>query len=985
MEPRSEGRVRARGLIWDVAGADGDRLDLRCADGDMTGLEFTIFAPPEIVEPVAPVLDPRQPAPLVDWRLFHRAEALRSISGRDTFAVRSPGRVGIEPYQLVPLLRALEMPRVRLLLADGVGLGKTVQACLIAAELIVRRRAHRILIVSPPGPLLSQWERETRLRFGLKFTPITSAADLWDIRRASERGANPFDAMALCLTSLDFARQDHVMEELRRTAWDLVIIDEAHHCTALGTGGVTDRRRLAALLAARSDGLLLLTATPHDGRDAHFASLIALLDPSLVDGGGVLSGRTYRRHVVRRLKAHIVDPATGAQLFHRRQVTPVRVDVLGPEHETARMFHRALAAFVVPRLRGRDGDGLAFVSLLKRSASTITACVATLRVVIDRLARDEPETKAEKAERARALKAWRRRAARFGGLSAAEEAGQAVLEAEAMAETLRLDPGDEAAALLRLGLAAETADPRLAALVQEVRLIRLEHPRANILIYTEYADSQDAAARALRCIGVDVLTIAGGDTDAAREAAAERFGGEDGLILISTDSLSEGLNLQRHCFHLIHLDLPYNPNRLEQRNGRIDRYGQTNMPDIRYLYVPGTFEERLLLHLIVKYEKARASLDVMPDTLGVTAEPDGLPLMRGFSEPSHDLFRDDATSIRSLDRAVEDTNPETLSSLLREIDRAFDAFDLMAVSHGWYAAHGINAGPPVLRQAAAARGEPDDLTGFVRDVIARETGERTAGNILRPPSFWLDGLEGLPGISAGQVRITGDPSSPPTMTEAFLGRAHPLVMRAIALASRLPAAVSVALGPEPGLLLTFLAELPAGGRIVFRRLVGVLARDGQSPVACDPLAFATPSHAEAVWDRWFAAWPGAVRAEAQDLALDIAAEWERSFLRDDEAVWREDLARSREWVRLRADRLCGPVAPAAGDLFGAPAGGEGWRHDPDPVTRLAGFAASAEAGPATRREAIETLETWHTRSRRDEPGPMTLRQIGMLMVVPADV
>src|SRR5262249_9336209 len=159
-------------------------------------------------------------------------------------------------------------------------------------------------------------------------------------------------------------------------------IDEAHHCV----GEENQRQRLAELLAKKADGLLLLTATPHDGYDPHFASLMALLDPSLVDGSGRLVGTAYRRHVVRRMKSHI-RTTSGAPLFRERIVAPVRVDVTGAPG--VREFHKALSALVVPRLQrphDRKGltDALAFVSLLKRSMSTIAACLATLRVVADR-------------------------------------------------------------------------------------------------------------------------------------------------------------------------------------------------------------------------------------------------------------------------------------------------------------------------------------------------------------------------------------------------------------------------------------------------------------------------------------------------------------------------------------------------------------------------------------------------------------------------
>ena len=149
--------------------------------------------------------DPRpdEAGSLEDWRRYTYGLA----AGSDTRSgAVPPGRVAIEAYQRVPLLRALDMVRPRLLLADGVGLGKTIQAGLIAAELLVRRRAHRILMVCPPGPLLRQWEQEMRLRFGLRFTPIADSAGLREARRGLELGGNPFEATALCLTSMDFAK-----------------------------------------------------------------------------------------------------------------------------------------------------------------------------------------------------------------------------------------------------------------------------------------------------------------------------------------------------------------------------------------------------------------------------------------------------------------------------------------------------------------------------------------------------------------------------------------------------------------------------------------------------------------------------------------------------------------------------------------------------------------------------------------------------------
>jgi hypothetical protein len=796
-----------------------------------------------------------------------------------------------------------------------------------------------------------------------------------------------------------------VLAELERSTWDLVIIDEAHHCVGFGSGVSREntwRRRLAEVLARRSDGLLLLTATPHDGHDAHFASLIALLDPSLVDGAGGFIGRGYRRHVIRRMKAHIRDPRTGAPLFRRRRVIHVKVDVVGPEHEAVREFHLALSAFVVPRLR-RPGvdDALAFVSLLKRSVSTIAACLQTLRVVMERLARHEAgdvETKTAQRERARTLRAWRRRVARFGTLGAVDEANQEALEIESMAEALRAEPDSEPVRLVRLGLDAEAHDPKLSAIILEVRLIRLSHPRANILIYTEYTDSQVAAARALSLapgIEGEVLSIGGQDDDQARATAAQRFAEFDGLILISTDSLAEGLNLHRRCFHLIHLDLPYNPNRLEQRNGRIDRYGQQHEPEIRYLYIPGTFEESLLLHLISKYEKARSSLDVMPDTLGVTASQNDYeaPLTGGLSEDPADLFETGAELIQTLDRAVGDINPEAVAELMREIDRAFDAFDLMAVAHGWYGARGLNAGMEQIAHTEQASNCAEDLPAFVEAVIEAEAGEASPGlDQIRLPKTWVHGLDGLPGFdpAAGALRFTRDFESwsdAAGRATGFLGHAHPLVLRAIRHGCRLPASIVVCRDDYLGLLLTFELEIPVAHRIALREIVAVIARPDRPPRECDQwLNLGIPgAPVDAVWDRLFSYWASPARADAELFADRIAAQKHAAFVARYEDLRREETARVREWLRIKADLLCGTFIAPTSDLFGKADAGPIWRVQEDPATRLVSFATCREMPGSKRREANETLEIFRQIEPSNAmPGAIVARPIGMLMLVPRD-
>ncbi len=1044
-------QVSARGLAWDVTeiaplGAQ-TILRLRCAAGDMAGLEWDVLHPMEPVELLRAELRPDSPASLAAWRLHNQACLLDQVLGPNDMLATEPGRVKIEPYQLVPLMRALELPRPRLLLADGVGLGKTIEAGLIICELISRRRAHRVLVMTPAGPLLVQWAQELRQRFGLRFVSITDAASLQEQRRKLELGNNPFDAIALCLTSLDFAKQERVLEELERSAWDLAIIDEAHHCISGSASPDRDdtlRRRLAEVVARRSDGLLLLTATPHDGYDPHFASLIELLDPSLVDGRGGLVGSAYRRHVVRRLKSHIRHAETGEPLFRERRVIPVRVEVGGDATTPVQRFHLALAALVAPRLRRGAGsrdhvDALAFVSLLKRSVSTISACVNTLRVVAERYGQADPNTAVAtglQKERARALRAYRKRVLRFGVLDATAEGDLAELEADGMAADLHgfaatepastvrtrrrgADPTAEALdALIRLGDMAVPHDPKLAALADEVRSIRAERPGANILVYTEYADSQLAALRVLReaaGIGGEVLAINGLDSERDRTRAAERCAEQDGIILVSTDSLAEGLNLQQRCRDLIHLDLPYNPNRLEQRNGRIDRYGQPHEPRIRYLYLAGTFEESLLLRLIGKYEKARAQMGIMPNTLGVTTDEEhwNTGLVAGFAERQAMLFADEPTAIRTLEQVAQEENSDSYRDLLHEIDRAFEGFDRSAVQHGWWADQGSNANAAQTVVANASRQRSDallgriDLPDFVAAAITAETRcTAVEARSLRLPADWLGGLDGLPGFDADEqvLRFTRNRSrlrDRAGRSLAFLGRAHPVVRKAISRMQRLDVAacdcrVSAARwdeGTALALVLFFGVTLRSAVRVEFQRMIGVLVAEHGNPIAFEGPSqwghLAAPDRAlstSGLWCRLFAHWAPARQAESEAVAATaVQCEVARVSVERKQQTER-DVSDLQHWLHHRANDICGTFVPNTGDLFGAVAQGPSWSFISAPLDRLAAFATDGGNPPTQRRAANSTVELYQRRGKEQEARmlsvPATLRPIGMLMLVP---
>lgn len=1033
----------------------------------MRGIEIDLLHPFEAVIPVVTELDPRRAGRLAQWRLYHEAFLLEQALGPSALLAVQPGRLDIAPYQLVPVMRAIRMSRPRLLLADGVGLGKTVQAGLVMAEFIARRRAHRILVVSPAGPLLEQWRTEMRDRFGLRFETITSSGDLQELRRSLVLGANPFDHMSYCLTSIDFAKQEKVLQDLERTVWDLVVIDEAHHCVSLGSGADAEdsqRRRLAEVLARQTDGLLLLTATPHDGYDAHFASVVELLDPSLVDGRGGLRGERYRQHVVRRLKQHIKDPETGEPLFKDRQVFPCAVIFSPDSHPRFAAFQQALIAAIAPRLkqavrRQKYGEVLAFLSLLKRSVSTAAACLQTLTVIRDRYTEMASSGEAEaesRRQRLKTLREYRKRLERFGALSFEEEQDQAFLEAEDMAADL-LDNGleefagrieeiqrtqrrlreqgkriqttrDALDALVAMAQEALQEDPKQGALLREVQAIRRDKVKANILVYTEYTDSQDAVVAHLRealtmgDLQGEVLAVSGSDSETTRTAVTERFKTHDRIVLVSTDATSEGLNLHARCHHLVHVELPYNPNRLEQRNGRIDRYGQKEIPIVRYLYLAGSFEERLLMRLVAKYERQRARLTFVPNTLGglTTDDAQTVRLLEGLAEEENCLFKVPPREIRLVEDEPEDTTTPAYQELLSEVERAMTGFEKNAKSHAWLGDAGLNAEARLAADAERARQEGASLSDvdLVKFVCAALEADSQAGAIhrgmngvieLRLPPSWDHGLKDLPGYDAcgPTLLLTEDRSRNQDERErqlGYLGRAHPVVRRALSRVRNirfgetgvwLDRRVSALAAPvdHPALLCTFLGAIESPRGHEFERVLAVQVDcEGRCVVFDHPdqwlklLDRGKAISPKDLWDCHFAAWGDAWSSQALDASRAAFERIAKPWYAEHARLCEDEYGEGEKWLRTRVEAICGPVQQAQPGLFEEAADLPRWATETAPLERLAAYATDGKNSVAARREADGILRLFRMREKdlaaHHEARTLAPVPLGLLMLLP---
>ena len=514
-------------------------------------------------------------------------------------------------YQLRPAELALAGIRPRVLLADVVGLGKTLEIGLILAELIRRGRGERILVVTPQQ-VLAQFQQELWTRFAIPLVRLDSVG-IERIRREIPAGRNPFLYFKRVIVSVDTLKADQYGHHLENMDWDVVVMDESHNLV----GSRTRRNRLAHLLAHRTDALLLASATPHNGDAASFAQLIDLLDP-----------------------AAIADPKsyTVADIDHlylrRTKVSPeVRADLGGrwPDRGPTRPVRRAASAAeekVFAELAGTWlGDApppgpnrLWPYTLLKAFLSSPAALSSTVR------------------------RRWK---------AITNDAGDA-------------RPGQdprEPEALGRLAELAEAIGPddttKLQALVEELRAVRERDAGTRVVVFSESVPTlkwlhEELPARLGLTRQGQVELMHGGLNDTEQNAIIERFGLSTSpvRVLLTSDVFSEGVNLHRHCHRIVHYDIPWSLIRIEQRNGRIDRYGQHDPPEFSALILTsatdGALDDRTVAEKLLHREaEAHRSLG--------TVEP---RVRDRTAEAEEDRLTKDLLTGRTPDEAIERSAPD---------------------------------------------------------------------------------------------------------------------------------------------------------------------------------------------------------------------------------------------------------------------------------------------------------------------------------------
>jgi len=535
---------------------------------------------------------------------FLNAVRWGAASSADVKALQAPFRSGVEleDYQLDPVARAIQMPRVNLLIADDVGLGKTIEAGLVCQELLIRHRARKMLIICPAA-LQIQWRDQMRAKFGLEFRIVDSEL-MKNLRRERGLRVNPWTHFPRLITSIDFLKRQRPLrlfsealpangEPTYPRKFDLLIVDEAHNIAPSGRGQyATDSQRTSALrrLAPHFEHKLFLSATPHNGYSESFTALLELLDNQRFARGVRIDREQLHAVMIRRLKSELPPRWDGTPRFPRRVLEPIEVEYSPAERD----MHKLLQEYTRLRLAKTSDEVEQYATefvlklLKKRLFSSPEAFALTLRQHEDSLAnakrRGPTSLKTNMGILRRQVEQAEEESDNDEEL---EEAHTVALEAAA--PLFREPTAHERALLAQMRSWAATARSRPDS--KAARLIAWLHEAVKpegawsstrVIIFTEYRATQKWLHDLLEREGLAsqgrLLTLYGGMRTEEREAVKAAFQADpresEVRILLATDAASEGIDLQNHCAHLIHYEIPWNPNRLEQRNGRIDRHGQ---------------------------------------------------------------------------------------------------------------------------------------------------------------------------------------------------------------------------------------------------------------------------------------------------------------------------------------------------------------------------------------------------------------------------
>lgn len=609
--------VRARGREWVVLpGSNDDLMLLRPLGG--SDEEVAGICPP--LEPVESATfslpDPARVGDYRSCRLLRDALRFSSRSGAGPF--RSFSRIAVEPrpYQLVPLLLALRLNPVRVLIADDVGVGKTIEALLIARELLDRGEVQRMAVLCPPH-LAEQWQAEMRDKFHLQaelVLPSTAPR----LEKGLPIGRSLFETYPITVVSLDYIKSDKRRDDFARAAPELIIVDEAHTCALGFEGGKRHQRHALVDQLARNPQrhVILVTATPHSGNETAFQSLIGLLDRSFehlsdatINQGHETERRRLATHFIQRRRGDLQVYMDSATRFPK--VEEAELDYsLGPDYK--RLLSKVLR-YARETVEDPSGGGFhkrvrwwSALALLRSLASSPAALAETLR-------NRSPSAEAESEEEVNEIG---RQFLLDVSTDEVTESGDVVHGA---------DPGEQVEGIDRLRPRLQEMAREAEALFgdRDLKLVRVSEVLGQLLkqgfrpiVFCRFIPTSDYVAKELKRRlpkDVEVVSVTGTLPSAERETRVAELTGHPRRVLVATDCLSEGINLQEHFDAVIHYDLSWNPTRHEQRAGRVDRFGQPKST-IRVLtyYGKDNVIDGVVLDVLLRKHKT------IRDALGIT-------------------------------------------------------------------------------------------------------------------------------------------------------------------------------------------------------------------------------------------------------------------------------------------------------------------------------------------------------------------------------
>lgn len=553
--------VRARGREWIVlTGSDSEVLRVRPVSGSEEDQTFIHLG----LESV-PVTDASFPKPSVTQRAGHDAalllrDALVLSLRRGAGPFRSFGQIAIEPraYQLVPLLMALKLDPVRVLIADDVGIGKTIEAALIARELLDRGDVQRFVVLCPPH-LVDQWVTELEGRFHLRPVAVT-AASAARLERNLPPSESIFTTHPHTVVSLDYIKSERRRAEFLRACPELVIVDEAHTCASTGQGRHQRYELLKGLVNEKARHLVMLTATPHSGDEEAYFRLLGLLHPdflALANTAGDEHKKLRDRlaaHFVQRRRPDIAEWKEG-NIFPRRETKELTYKLTGAWEKFFDAVLDYCASVIAAAGEDTKKQRLNFwgtLALMRCVASSPAAAVQALRTRagIEEVAEDDVEARV------------------FDGTAD-------TLPDDDVEPPVATDDKALAALIAQAeALSGQAGDPKLKLLTDHVG--ELVKEGFNPVVFCRYIATAHYLGQHLdaKIKNVTVGVVTGKLTSDERKEKVELLGTAEQRILVATDCLSEGVNLQDHFDAVVHYDLSWNPTRHEQREGRVDRFGQ---------------------------------------------------------------------------------------------------------------------------------------------------------------------------------------------------------------------------------------------------------------------------------------------------------------------------------------------------------------------------------------------------------------------------